>query len=76
MRINNKVLDIYRPKNETLNDAFDRFVVKIHHQNRMYGHKTFVLTGTLENYTRQEATEIIEKLGGKVYAYWYCRVAP
>jgi ribonucleoside-triphosphate reductase len=45
MRINNKVLDIYRPKNETLNDAFDRFVVKIHHQNRMYGHKTFVLTG-------------------------------
>ena len=45
MRINNKVLDIYRPKNETLNDACDRFVVKIHHQNRMYGHKTFVLTG-------------------------------
>jgi len=43
--MNNKVLDIYRPKNETLNDAFDRFVVKIHHQNRMYGHKTFVLTG-------------------------------
>ena len=28
--------------------------------------KTFVLTGTLENYTRQEATEIIEKFGGKV----------
>ena len=28
--------------------------------------KTFVLTGTLENYTRQGATEIIEKLGGKV----------
>ena len=28
--------------------------------------KTFVLTGTLKNYTRQEATEIIEKLGGKV----------
>ena len=43
--MNNKVLDIYRPKNETLNDAFDRFVVKIHHQNRMYGHKTFVFTG-------------------------------
>ena len=33
--MNNKVLDIYRPKNETLNDAFDRLVVTIHHQNRM-----------------------------------------
>lgn len=28
--------------------------------------KTFVLTGTLELYTRSEASEIIEKLGGKV----------
>ena len=28
--------------------------------------KTFVLTGTLTRYTRQEAGEIIEKLGGKV----------
>ena len=27
--------------------------------------KTFVLTGTLENYTRDEASEIIEKFGGK-----------
>lgn len=27
--------------------------------------KTFVLTGTLEKYTRQEAAEIIEKFGGK-----------
>lgn len=27
---------------------------------------TFVLTGSLENYTREEAGEIIEKLGGKV----------
>jgi DNA ligase (NAD+) len=27
---------------------------------------TFVLTGTLERYTRQQATEIIEKLGGRV----------
>ena len=43
--MNNKVLDIYRPKTETLNDAFDRLVVTIHHQNRMYNHKTFVLTG-------------------------------
>lgn len=34
--------------------------------NQYLSDKTFVLTGTLENYTRQEATEIIEKLGGKV----------
>ena len=28
--------------------------------------KTFVLTGTLPTLTRQQATEMIEKLGGKV----------
>ncbi len=28
--------------------------------------KTFVLTGTLNNITREKATEIIESLGGKV----------
>ena len=32
--------------------------------NRFQG-ETFVLTGTLENYTRDEASEIIEKFGGK-----------
>ncbi len=32
--------------------------------NRFEG-KTFVLTGTLENYTRGEATNLIEKFGGK-----------
>ena len=32
--------------------------------NRFSG-MTFVLTGTLENYTRGEASEIIEKFGGK-----------
>ncbi len=31
---------------------------------RFYG-KVFVLTGTLENYTRDEASEIIENFGGK-----------
>ncbi len=32
--------------------------------NRFEG-KTFVLTGTLENYTRGEASNLIEKYGGK-----------
>ena len=32
--------------------------------NRFEG-KTFVLTGSLEHYTREEATNIIEKFGGK-----------
>ena len=32
--------------------------------DRFYG-KTFVLTGSLEKYTRQEASQIIEKYGGK-----------
>ena len=32
--------------------------------NRFEG-QTFVLTGTLEKYTRDEATQIIEKFGGK-----------
>ena len=32
---------------------------------RFYG-KTFVLTGSLENFTREEAGNIIEKFGGKV----------
>ena len=34
------------------------------HDNRFSG-KTFVLTGSLEKYTRDEASEIIEKFGGK-----------
>ncbi len=32
--------------------------------DRFFG-KSFVLTGALEKYTRDEATEIIEKFGGK-----------
>ncbi len=31
-----------------------------------FENNTFVLTGSLEKYTRQEASDIIEKLGGKV----------
>ena len=32
--------------------------------DRFYG-KTFVLTGSLEKYSREQASEIIEKFGGK-----------
>lgn len=35
------------------------------YDNRFEG-KTFVLTGSLENYTRDQASDIIEKFGGKV----------
>lgn len=35
-------------------------------KNQKLGGKTFVLTGTLGNYTRGEASEIIESMGGKV----------
>ncbi|MBL7128403.1 MAG: NAD-dependent DNA ligase LigA [Ignavibacteria bacterium] len=34
--------------------------------NENFKDKTFVLTGTLEKYTRSKASEIIEELGGKV----------
>ena len=34
--------------------------------NPNFKSKTFVLTGSLENYTRDKATEIIENLGGRV----------
>jgi len=47
-----------------------RYGVNITYTSRVKGDKlkgkTFVLTGTLESYTRDEAKEIIESLGGKV----------
>lgn len=48
--VNTKVL-----KNEKKDNYDDRF-----------NGKTFVLTGSLDNYTRDEASEIIENYGGKV----------
>ena len=41
-------------------------VVNIENKNENIYGKTFVLTGTLENYTRDELTEILENLGGSV----------
>lgn len=34
-------------------------------ENEKFAGKTFVLTGSLEHYSREEASEIIEKMGGK-----------
>src|SRR5699024_9935510 len=34
-------------------------------EDQRFSGKTFVLTGSLENYTRGEATQAIEKFGGK-----------
>ena len=41
-----------------------KYIEKTGVDNRFEG-KTFVLTGTLENYKRDEASEIIESFGGK-----------
>ncbi|HPF83526.1 MAG TPA: NAD-dependent DNA ligase LigA [Bacilli bacterium] len=38
----------------------------INNDNDEFSNKTFVLTGSLEQFTREEATEKIEQLGGKV----------
>jgi len=36
------------------------------HTGHLFNHKTFVLTGTLATYTRDEASELIKERGGKV----------
>lgn len=48
-------------KNQGLNMNFESSS-----KNSALKNKTFVLTGTLEKYTRGEATQIIESMGGKV----------
>ena len=53
---------ISRLKNAGVNCVFDDPVATS--DNRFSG-KTFVLTGTLEKYKRQEAASIIERMGGK-----------
>jgi DNA ligase (NAD+) len=48
-----------------LKDAGVSFESKEELKDARFAGKTFVLTGTLEGFTREEATEIIERFGGK-----------
>lgn len=43
--MNKKVLELYRPNNVTINDAFDRLVVNILHERKTKESKSFVFTG-------------------------------
>lgn len=42
------------------------FEVEEKNLNHQFSGKTFVLTGKLENYTREEAAQLIESFGGKI----------
>ena len=54
---------INKLKENNVNMTFDN---SNYHESEFFSGKTFVLTGTLINTTREEATSIIESLGGKV----------
>lgn len=54
---------INKLKENNVNMTFDN---SNYHESSIFSGKTFVLTGTLINTTRDEATSLIESLGGKV----------
>ena len=54
---------INKLKENNVNMTFDN---SNYHESELFAGKTFVLTGTLINTTREEATSLIESLGGKV----------
>ena len=54
---------INKLKENNVNMTFDN---SNYHENEQFSGKTFVLTGTLINTTRDEASALIESLGGKV----------
>lgn len=60
-----------KPENIELIEKLDSYGLNMSYEtskiiDHEFNGKTFVLTGKLENYTRDEAQELIEKLGGKV----------
>jgi len=72
-KIAESVYNFFRDKKskiliERLKKAGLKFEIEHKHTllNPNFEGKTFVLTGTLENYTREIATELIEKSGGRV----------
>ena len=51
--------------NELVNIGMNKYYTKIEKTNENFDGKTFVLTGTLNTITREEASSKIEELGGK-----------
>lgn len=41
-----KKIELYQVKDQTVNDAFDNMVVEVHLKKQMYGHQSFLLSGS------------------------------